>query len=70
MNLDGKLKDMKRSADGSADLHIGAKALAGFESNFVKTGGEDGRFVFSVSMRRYRPFFEKTFNLHNFKMID
>ena len=32
VSLDSKLKDLKRNADGSVDLFIGAKAPAGFET--------------------------------------
>jgi len=37
--------DLQRNADGSVDIFIGAKAPAGMEINYMKTGGTDGWFV-------------------------
>jgi hypothetical protein len=70
VNLDSKMKDLKRNADGSVDLFIGAKAPAGFESNFMKTLGEDGWFVYFRLYAPLQPFFDKTFSLADFEMIE
>jgi hypothetical protein len=70
VDLGSKLKDLKRNADGSVDLFIGAKAPAGFESNFMKTVGEDGWFVYFRLYAPLQPFFDKTFSLADFEMID
>ena len=70
VNLDSKLKDLKRNADGSVDLFIGAKAPAGFESNFMKTVGEDGWFVYFRLYAPLQSFFDKTFSLADFEMIE
>ncbi len=69
-SLDSKLKDLKRNADGSVDLYIGAKAPAGFESNFMKTVAEDGWFVYFRLYAPLQAFFDKTFSLADFEMID
>jgi len=70
VNLDSKLKDLKYNADGSVDLFIGAKAPAGFEGNFMKTAGTDGWFVYFRLYAPLQPFFDKTFSLPDFEMID
>jgi hypothetical protein len=70
ISLDSKMADLKRNADGSVDLFIGASAPAGFEDNFMQTVGEDGWFVY---FRLYAPleaFFDKTFRLGDFEAID
>jgi hypothetical protein len=70
VNLDSKLKDLKRNADGSVDLFIGVKAPAGFERNFMKTVGDDGWFVYFRLYAPLQAFFDKTFSLPDFEMID
>lgn len=70
VDLGSKMKDLKRNADGSVDLFIGAKAPAGFESNFMKTVGEDGWFVYFRLYAPLQAFFDKTFSLGDFEMID
>ena len=70
VDLGSKMKDLKHNADGSVDLFIGAKAPAGFESNFMKTVGEDGWFVYFRLYAPLQPFFDKTFSLADFEMIE
>ena len=70
MDLGSKMADLKRNADGSVDLFIGAKAPTGFESNFMQTVGEDGWFVYFRLYAPLEPFFDKTFSLGDFEMID
>ena len=70
VDLGSKMKDLKRNADGSVDLFIGAKAPAGFESNFMKTVGEDGWFVYFRLYAPLQAFFDKTFSLADFEMLD
>jgi hypothetical protein len=69
-SLDSKTPDLKYNADGSVDLYIGAKAPAGFENNFMKTVGEDGWFVYFRLYAPLQPFFDKTFSLADFEVID
>ena len=70
VSLDSKMGDLKQNADGSVDLFIGAKAPAGFESNFMKTVGEDGWFVYFRLYAPLQAFFDKTFSLADFEMLD
>ncbi len=69
-SLDSKTPDLKYNADGSVDLFIGAKAPAGFKSNFMKTVGEDGWFVYFRLYAPLQAFFDKTFSLGDFEMIE
>jgi hypothetical protein len=70
VSLDSRTKGLKFNPDGSIDLFIGPKAPAGFEANHMKTVGDDGWFVY---FRLYAPeqaFFDKTFKLADFEMVD
>ena len=69
-NLDSRLKDLKRNGDGSVDLYVGPKAPAGFESNFMKTVDKDGWFVYFRLYAPLQPFFDKTFQLPDFEVVD
>jgi len=70
VDLGSKLADLKRNADGSVDLFVGAQAPVGFESNFMKTVGEDGWFVMFRLYAPLQAFFDKSFSLADFEMID
>ncbi|MFO1058253.1 MAG: DUF1214 domain-containing protein [Dongiaceae bacterium] len=70
VNLDSRQKDLTYNADGSVDLFVGATAPAGFGSNFLKTSGADGWFVYFRLYAPLQPFFDKTFSLTDFEMID
>jgi hypothetical protein len=70
VSLDSKMGDLKQNADGSVDLYIGAKAPAGLESNFMKTVGEEGWFVYFRLYAPLQAFFDKTFSLADFEVID
>jgi hypothetical protein len=69
-SLDSKTPDLTYNADGSVDLFIGAKAPAGFESNFMQTVGADGWFVYFRLYAPLQAFFDKTFSLADFELID
>ena len=69
-NLDSRLPDLVTNADGSIDLYVGAKAPEGFEKNYMKTVGDDGWFVYFRLYAPLQPFFDKTFALPDFEMID
>jgi hypothetical protein len=69
-NLDSKLEDVKHNADGSVELYVGAKAPPGFEKNFMKTVGDDGWFVYFRLYAPLQPFFDKTFSLPDFVMVE
>jgi hypothetical protein len=64
------MKDLQRNADGSVDLYIGAKAPAGFERNFMQTVGEDGWFGMFRLYAPLQAFFDKSFSLADFEMVD
>jgi len=70
VNLDSRTKGLKYNDDGSIDLYIGAKAPAGYESNYMKTVGDDGWFVYFRLYAPEKPFFDKTFKLADFERID
>jgi hypothetical protein len=61
---------LKRNNDGSVDLYVGAKAPAGYESNFMKTVGVDGWFVYFRLYAPLQPFFDKTFTLSDFESTE
>ena len=63
------MKDLTYNSDGTIDLFIGAKAPAGFESNFMKTVSQDGWFVYFRLYAPLQPFFDKTFTLRDFEAI-
>ena len=70
VSLDSRMTQLKYNDDGGIDLFIGPKTPAGFETNHMKTVGEDGWFVY---FRLYAPeqaFFDKTFKLPDFERID
>jgi len=68
--LNSRMQDLKRNADGSVDLFIGANAPAGFESNYMKTVGTDGWFVIFRLYAPLQPFFDKTFTLSDFEVVE
>ena len=67
--LGSRSEGLKANEDGSVDLYIGARAPEGMESNFLKTVGDDGWFVY---FRLYAPeqaFFDKSFALPDFEVV-
>lgn len=55
---------------GSIDLFVGAQVPVGHESDYLKTIGDDN---WSFNFRPYaplQPFFDKTFALPDFELID
>jgi hypothetical protein len=70
VSIESRLKDLKRNPDGSVDLYIGAKAPAGFETNYMKTVGADGWFVYFRLYAPLQPFFDKTFKLPDFEVVE
>jgi len=69
-NLDSRMKQLQYNEDGSVDLYIGAKAPEGIESNFMKTVDKDGWFVYFRLYAPTEPFFDKTFKLPDFVMVE
>lgn len=68
--LGSRSEQLKRNADGSVDLYVGAKAPAGWESNYLKTLKQDGWFVIFRLYGPEQPFFDKSFSLTDFEMLD
>ena len=69
-NLDSRLPDLVKNPDGSVDLYVGAKAPEGFEKNYMKTVGDDGWFVYFRLYAPLQPFFDKTFSLPDFDIVE
>lgn len=69
ISLDSSGDQLQYNDDGSVDLYIGAAAPAGMESNFMKTVGEDGWFVYFRLYAPTEPWFDKSFTLPDFEQI-
>jgi hypothetical protein len=69
-NLDSYMKDLKYNDDGTIDLYIGPKAPKGFETNHMKTVGNEGWFVYFRLYAPLQPFFDKSFTLPDFVRLD
>lgn len=70
VSLDSRMQQLKYNDDGSIDLYVGAQAPKGKESNYLKTVEDDGWFVY---FRLYAPeqaFFDKSFELPDFELIE
>ncbi len=69
-NLDSRLDDLRWNDDGSIDLYIGVQPPAGYETNFMQTVDDDGWFVYFRLYAPLQPFFDKTFALSDFELVD
>jgi hypothetical protein len=69
-NLDSRLKDLKRNDDGSVDLYIGPKAPEGYKNNWMKSVDDDGWFVYFRLYAPLQPFFDKSFKLPDFEVVN
>ena len=56
--------------DSSTDPFVGTRAPAGMESNFMKTVGDDGWFVYFRLYAPTEPLFDKTFSFPDFEIIE
>ncbi|MBD8489466.1 DUF1254 domain-containing protein [Echinicola sp. CAU 1574] len=68
--LNSRLEDLVVNEDGSIDIYIGPKAPEGFEKNHLKTVGDDGWFIYFRLYAPLEPFFDKSFQLPDWEMID
>jgi len=68
--LNSRMKQLQYNDDGSVDLYIGVKAPEGMETNFLKTVGQDGWFVYFRLYAPTEPFFDKSFELPDFVVIE
>ena len=69
-SLDSRMDQLQYNDDGSVDLYIGPDAPAGLETNHMKTVEDDGWFVY---FRLYAPeqaFFDKSFTLGDFEVVE
>lgn len=62
--------DLIVNADGSIDLYIGPSAPAGFEKNHMSTVKDDGWFVYFRLYGPLEPWFDKTWSLPDFELIE
>ena len=69
-SLDSRMEQLQYNEDGSIDLFIGAQVPEGMESNYMKTVDEDGWFVLFRLYAPTEPYFDKSFSLSDFEMID
>jgi len=68
--LNSRMEQLQYNKNGSIDLYIGAKAPDGLESNFLKTVGQDGWFIYFRLYAPMEPFFDKTFSLPDFEIVE
>ena len=64
------MKQLQFNSDGSVDLYVGVKEPKGRESNFLKTVGEDGWFPYFRLYAPTEPFFDKSFSLPDFEVLE
>ncbi|MDR4494000.1 MAG: DUF1254 domain-containing protein [Nitrospirales bacterium] len=70
VSLGSRTESLKKNDDGSVDLYIGPNAPQGMESNHLKTVGDDGWFVYFRLYAPEQPFFDKSFKLPDFEVLD
>lgn len=70
ISLGSRTQALRYNDDGSIDLFIGPGAPKGFENNHLKTVGDDGWFVYFRLYAPTQPFFDKTFVLRDFELIE
>lgn len=70
VSLGSRTKGLKKNSDGSVDLYIGPTAPDGMESNHLKTVGDDGWFVYFRLYAPLQPFFDKSFKLPDFEVVE
>lgn len=70
VTLGSRSEQLQYNKDGSVDIYVGAKAPKGKESNYLKTVGNDGWFVYFRLYAPLEPFFDKSFKLPDWEMID
>lgn len=65
-----RMEQLKYNDNGSIDLYIGVEAPEGMESNFLKTVDKDGWFVLFRLYAPTEPFFDKSFTLPDFVVVE
>lgn len=69
-NLDSQMEHLQYNDEGSIDLYIGPNAPAGMESNLMRTVDDDGWFVLYRLYAPLEEFFDKTFSLPDFELVE
>ena len=70
VSLGSRTEGLQQNNDGSVDIYIGPDAPKGMESNHLKTVGDDGWFVYFRLYAPEQPFFDKTFQLADFEVVE
>lgn len=70
VSLDSRMDQLQYNDDGSIDLHVGAEAPEGMASNYLKTVDDDGWFVYFRLYAPEQPFFDKSFSLPDFEIVE
>ena len=68
--LDSLSKDLKANADGSYTVWFGPKAPKGHEGNWVQTMPSKSYFVFFRLYGPLQPWFDKTWKLGDFEIVE
>lgn len=70
INLDSRNKEFKTNADGSVDLYVGPKPSLGKEANWLQTQAGEGWFPLFRTYGTEQAFFDKTWQIGEFELID
>jgi len=70
VSLGSRTEGLQGNDDGSVDIYIGPNAPRGLGSNHLKTVGDDGWFVYFRLYAPEQPFFDKSFKLSDFEVIE
>ncbi|AWW32213.1 hypothetical protein DN752_19865 [Echinicola strongylocentroti] len=70
VTLGSRSEQLQKNADGSVDIYVGAQAPDGKESNYLKTVGDDGWFVLFRLYAPTEPFFDKSFKLPDWEIVE
>lgn len=70
VSLGNRTEGLQKNTDGSIDLYIGPKAPKDMESNHLKTVSDDGWFVYFRLYAPTEPFFDKSFKLPDFEIVE
>lgn len=70
VSIGSRTEGVKVNKDGSTDLFAGPDVPQGFEGNHLKTVGDDGWFVYFRLYAPLEPFFDKSFKLPDFEIVN
>jgi hypothetical protein len=70
VSLDSRMKQLQFNSDGSIDLYVGVKPPKELGNNFLKTVDEDGWFPYFRLYAPTEPFFDKSFSLPDFEVLE